>query len=152
MKLDNLNHWLTLLANVGVLVGIIVVAVELQQTQIEMRAETSTLRAEMARQNDITALELGMSELTQKIVGGEDLTLPERSRATAFFRNLFRYYENLHYQNQLGVLDVEIWEANLNTIRNICTRNPAYTYMYPDGLSGTLRASFLEFLEEICGS
>ena len=136
----------------GVLAGIIVVAVELRQTQTEMRAETSTLRAEMARQNDITAIELGMSELTQKIVEGEDLTQQERSRVNGFFRNLFRYYENLHYQNQLGVIDVEIWEANLNTIRNICNRNPAYTYMYPDGFTLTLRASFLEFLEEICGN
>jgi len=40
MQLDDLNKWLTLAANVGVLAGIIFLAIELQQNTNMMQAQT----------------------------------------------------------------------------------------------------------------
>ena len=40
MKNENLHRWLTLAANLGVLVGIILVAVELRQNLTAVRAQT----------------------------------------------------------------------------------------------------------------
>ena len=63
MNLDSLNSWLTLIANVGVLVGILVVAIELSQTQIAMQAESSATRTQMDIENRKLGYELGINEI-----------------------------------------------------------------------------------------
>ncbi len=40
MKIDNLNKWLTLLGNLGVILGIIFLAMEIQQNTNMMQAQT----------------------------------------------------------------------------------------------------------------
>ena len=40
MKLDNLNKWLTLIANVGVLSGIVFLAIEVQQNSNAISSQT----------------------------------------------------------------------------------------------------------------
>ena len=44
MNAESLNKWLTLGANIGVLIGLIIVVMELQQTQVMMSAEASMQR------------------------------------------------------------------------------------------------------------
>ncbi|MCP5347135.1 MAG: hypothetical protein R3F41_14225 [Gammaproteobacteria bacterium] len=150
MNLKNLNEWLTLGANIGVLIGIFVVAIELQQTQVEMRAESNTTRKEMARQNDLIARDLRISELTQKIREGGELTFTERTDAATFFRSLYRHFENLHFQHEQGVLDEETWQSINDSILVQC-ESPMYRYLFPEGLNQVLyRVSFREFVNSAC--
>ncbi|NQV69436.1 MAG: hypothetical protein HQ498_05360 [Pseudohongiella sp.] len=153
MKLNTINEWLTLIANVGVLIGIIVVAVELQQTQIAMQGEASTVRAEMSQQITREALEFGVIESTNKIGNGEELSQIEREEVRTFFLGLLRFLENQHYQNQIGILDKEQWESNRRTIENMCIgNNIPYSYIYPNGVfNASFRESFLELLNPPCG-
>lgn len=51
MDSNSVSKWLTLGANFGVLVGLIVVVLELQQTQVIMSAESSMQRVQMSREN-----------------------------------------------------------------------------------------------------
>jgi len=151
MKFDKLNQWISLLANLGVLVGIIVVAVELQQTQTEMRGEASTMRAEMMRQTNMWALELNMAEFGLKVQGGEVPNPHEMEQARAFFGNILRYFENLHYQHEIGILDEEIWQANSRAMNSMCKgKNLEFSAVFPDGVTGGYRASFTELINPPC--
>ena len=150
MNLDKFNEWLTLIANLGVLIGIFVVAVELQQTQIQMQGESSTMRAEMARQNNALGLELGLRDFTDKIENGEEHTPEEINKIRTYFNSMLRYYENLHYQKEIGILDDEIWASNVRGSFNMC-RSSAFSFIYPNGFGGaSFRESFVEFMSLQC--
>lgn len=152
MNFEKLNHWLTLLANLGVLIGIFVVAVQLQQTQTEMSAESSTIRTEMLQQINNDALAYHIGDLQNKIEAGEELTSIESDQARTFFNNLLRFFENLHYQNQIGVLDEEIWKGQLTNIIRMCSgNNILYSHLYPEGITSTsYRESFRELMGPSC--
>jgi hypothetical protein len=148
MNSDNLNKWLSLGANLGVLVGLIVVVLELQQTQIVMSAESSMQRAQMSRENASMAARNNIAEIETKLAAGQELTPEEERNASEFAGNLLRHYEVMHYQNQIGVLDEEIWDNNANGIRSFVS-SPLMTYLYPDwpksGIALRLRKSFVDF-------
>ncbi len=152
MNLEKLNQWITLLANLGVLAGIIVVAIELRQTQTEMQGEASTMRAEMMRQTNLWALEFNIDEFGRKVSEGEEPNSDETQRARTFFSNILRYFENLHYQHEIGILDEEIWEANTVTIDRMCRgENLPFSYAYPNGITGSgYRSSFVELINPPC--
>jgi hypothetical protein len=52
MNLDNLNKWLTLLANLGVMAGVIFLAIEVRQNQ-GMLEETNRLNRFQARTGSV---------------------------------------------------------------------------------------------------
>ena len=124
MNTDKLNNWLALIANLGVLIGIIVVVVELRQTQTAMQADASTVRTEMAIENNRLAIENGFGAISGKLAAGETLTEDESKTIRLRWGRQLRYFENLHYQWQLGVLDEEIWQANpKNRMTAFCRRD-----------------------------
>jgi hypothetical protein len=153
MNLDKLNKWLILLSNLGVLVGVVVVAVELQQTQIAMQAEASTLRAQMAIENGNIRIHNFLDELAGKIANGEELSREERVQALDWHNRMLRFFENLHYQRELGLLDDEIWRANLTGIVTQC-ESPLFNYLLPDwgnsAGASTFRSSFVNLVMASC--
>ena len=106
MNSDRINRWLTLGANVGVLVGIILLIVELDQNREMMRAQT---RNEIAAEiidllTDITNNEQYAS-VHRRALAGEELTADEEYQFRVRTIALFRYFENVHYQYRLGLYD-----------------------------------------------
>ena len=152
MNIDKLNQWLSLIANVGVLAGILIVAVELRQTQTELRAESSTMRTQMIRDTNNASASINVRRIREKIDRNEDLSQEEDNQARSFMSNVLRYLENLHYQSQIGVLDNEIWNGNRNTILNMCKGgNDLYSHLYPNGVTGlSYRASFRDLINPPC--
>ena len=75
MQLDNLNKWLTLLANLGVVAGIVFLSLEIQQNQlvIEESNKLSRLQArttEIQMFNDWRTLAAGDAELSRIWLAG----------------------------------------------------------------------------------
>lgn len=151
MKSENLNKWLTLGANLGVLIGLLVVILELQQTQIVMSAESSMQRAQMSRENASMAARNDIAGIDAKLAAGQELSSEELQNATEFAVSLLRHYEVMHYQNQIGVLDEEIWENNADGVRSFVSGD-LFGYLYPDwpnrGIALRLRQSFIDFTLE----
>ena len=147
MIIGKLNDWLTLIANFAVLLGILVVVFELQQTQILMQAEAGTMRSELAIETQELDIEIRYRAITEKIISGTPLTEEEESNLERRWRHYLRYWENMHYQWELGILDEEIWEANLVGIRRF-SQNPSFTHLYPDWpnsfIASIHRKSFVE--------
>ena len=124
MDSDRLNRWLTLVANIGVLIGIILLLVELAQNREMMRAQT---RHDMAmgivEMQHAAAEDEQLADIMRRSLAGEELTPTERFRHRLRLNALLRYWEDVHYQYRLGLYDEpefssqrEAWRASfLNT-------------------------------------
>lgn len=118
MNMDQLNKWLSLLTNVGVLVGIALLVLELNQNTGLMRAEMHSMRAEAkaTRQMDQAnsgemlriMYEAGAAGFPQSPDGLDVLTPEDRYRFSSFLAGLSEAIQNWHYQCQQGFLDEEL--------------------------------------------
>lgn len=125
MDSDRLNKWLTLGANVGVLVGIILLIVELGQNRDMMRAQT---RNEIARATldvlNLTATSEKLSEVVVRSNSGGELTPAERLMYVTRSESVFRHFENVHYQYRQGLYDEIEFQHHLFTMTSVISRNP----------------------------
>jgi hypothetical protein len=112
MNLDNLNKWLTLAANVGVVAGLVFLVVEVQQnTNI---ARSSAYRESTQDMADWRALIASNPELTYiwdaYLRGRADsLDELESARLRQLLANAFGSYENAYYAYQLGIMGQSEW-------------------------------------------
>ena len=106
MESERLNRWLTLGANLGVLIGILLLVFELNQNRDLVRAQ---IRNELS-QGVIDILQLRaeneqLADILFRGDKGEELSPLESSRYTHFYRAFFRYVANVHYQYRQGLYD-----------------------------------------------
>ena len=124
MKMEGLNTWLTLIANVGVLAGIVFLAVELQQNTSMMRAQTrdsiteKTLIATAPWSNSSYAADIMWRGSNGEIASSSG---PDWVTYQALVSNIFRINENEFYQHEQGLFD----EAEFQGRLNIMARNMA---------------------------
>lgn len=106
MDTEKLNRWLTLGANVGVLIGLLLLVLELNQNHEMMRAQT---RHELAMGIvDIlkdTAASEQLSNALYRSARGDALTPEEQFQVDMRTNALFRYWEDVHYQYRAGLYD-----------------------------------------------
>ena len=125
MDSDRLDKWLTLGANVGVLVGIILLVVELGQNRDMMRAQT---RNEIARASldvlNLTATSEKLSDVVVRSNSGGELTPAERLMYVTRSESVFRHFENVHYQYRQGLYDEIEFQHHLFTMKSVISRNP----------------------------
>ena len=125
MDTDRLNRWLTLGANIGVLIGIAFVAIEIRQNTEMTRAQLTQSRAEVA----IAISELGVNsdylpDIIIKIRNGNDITEAEEFRYHAYLRAILRNLDNYLQQYNRGLLPDHIPGAVAATIRQNLVKNP----------------------------
>lgn len=120
MKFEELNQWLSLVANLGVLVGIIFLAVELNQNTSMMRAQTRDSVTE--KQMNFYQMLVTDSELTRKYVdNGGYLVDPDLFAAGTVFRAQLRMWENEWYQYQQGLFEDEEFAPRVETWKQVLT-------------------------------
>ena len=122
MNSERLTRWLTLGANIGVLLGLILLVLELDQNRELMRAQT---RHELAM-GIVEVLHVPASN--EQLAGvlyrghiGEQLTPQELYQFNLRSNALFRYWEDVHYQYRVGLYDEvefarqrEAWKASMS--------------------------------------
>jgi len=108
------------LGNLGEFVGAVGVVVSLVYLGLQLRQNTSSVRASSFNsmiQNSIRLLEhtFADSEFAALLARAErdpaDLSLEERVRWDAYMTAVFRHFGNLVYQNRVGALDAQMWES-----------------------------------------
>ena len=139
MDTDRLNRWLTFGANVGVLIGIILLIVELGQNRDMMKSQT---RNELAI--GIIDISRGIAENSEfadvlvRARADESLTPTEKLQYNNAMVALFRYWENVHYQYRMGLYDESefsthkvAWQIVINrdesTAQYWCERRHTYS-------------------------
>jgi len=113
MNAEKLNNWLGLGANIGVLIGILLLVYELNQNremtaaQIRNEATASRVNIALSRASNGDLADI----IYRGMVLGEELSPVERSRYETWSGANFRDWENLSYQHRMGLLDSDEYSA-----------------------------------------
>ncbi len=106
MNTDRLNRWLTLGANLGVLVGLMLLVLELDQNHEMMRAQTRhELAMGIVDLLQVPASNQQLADLMYRAGTGGELTPQETFQFNMRTNALLRYWEDVHYQYRVGLYD-----------------------------------------------
>ena len=117
MKLKNINigQSLAILANVGVLAGLILVAIELNQNTEQLTLELQWQINEQMIQNNRDFVGDSSSEIFEKLVTEpDDLTFAEFQAAAALLFNLLSVWEDRFFLYEAGLLEEENWKSYID--------------------------------------
>jgi hypothetical protein len=120
MKMDKLNKWLTLTANIGVLAGIVFLAIEINQNTESNQAQT---RSDVAS-NHVWLWEMmldnGIQELfDQASTNDIEPGSPDYRTFRSYSRTLFVVWENEWYQYTRGLYDDDSFRAQRERWRDV---------------------------------
>ena len=115
--MENYNKWISILANLGVLAGLILVAFELDQTNDLMAAQDryNRLSALTASQN-LYLQNVDTVAITNKVAAGDELTPGEQLALDIVRRNSMRLREWTYRELPIGELPIEQWKRGLDSI------------------------------------
>jgi len=123
MNSDSVNRWLTLSANVGVVIGLILLLIELDQNSDLVRAQIHQTRsdAHVWMKEESANSEFLLPALEEfRLAGGtsdmgamDRLTPIEAARVKLSMEAAHQDYDNLFYQYQQGYLDEEFYRYRI---------------------------------------
>ncbi len=147
MRSNQLNRWLTLGANLGVLIGILFLAAEIRQTNTIAKAEVRN----SLTQSVYTLLEMQrdprqIAVLERADEDWESLSTEERILLSSFASAIFRHYENAYYQHEYGVYETEQFAAEIADLDDSLT-TPFLAFYWEHGSWGH-GARFRDFVEQ----
>lgn len=118
MNTDLLNKWLSLGANLAVLIGIALLVFELQQNRQMVRAQTrAEISSELTNLLSQVAGDPQLASLIRRADNGEELTPDEANQYGHRSAAMFRYFENVHYQFRQGLYDESEYFAHKDAWR-----------------------------------
>ena len=125
MNADNVNRWLILGANIGVLVGLALLIVELDQNSDLVRAQIHqarsdnfvSLKAELANTEHLLPVLANFTPAggPAHISALQELDPIERARLRQYWDGRIGGYDNLHYQYKQGFLDDDFYNSRVLT-------------------------------------
>jgi hypothetical protein len=150
-----ITEWLSVLTNLGVLIGVALLVVELNQNAELMRAEIHALRAEAKVDRQMSMANSGEMVRIMQLAysagfptdsqGLNVLNAEERFRLAAFIAGLKEAVGNWHYQCQKGMLDDELCRSGYRAqVRNLTLMSHAMSIELTD-----VRESFLADIRKI---
>ncbi len=124
MAVNRINQWLTLGANIGVVIGLILLLIELDQNSDLLRAQIHQARSDTHvghRLNDVesdkwTAIRMKLAEngYQRDVTSVDALTPEELFRFRDYIAARHTDLDNLYYQYQQGYLDEEYYRYRVS--------------------------------------
>lgn len=147
MDSEKLSHWLTVLANFGVLIGILFLVLEMQQNQELMQVQIQQSRAELAANISMNTAESDyFVPLTFKNLNGEPLDAEERTRLANYMRAMVVHHENNYLQYADGMLnDYTLFQ--IQVFASGVIRNIPYNQDWWDRNKIAFQPDFVEFID-----
>jgi hypothetical protein len=149
MEANKVNRWLTLGANIGVLIGIMLLVVELSQNREMIRAQT---RNDVSRQISDHLSTMGsnrqLSSLKRRAETGEELSVDDEYQYFLLFVANKRLWENIHYQYLHGMFDEFEFDAERAAWRRLVNQNKAFARNWCP-VRKSFSAVFVEELESL---
>ena len=113
MKRIDFGQSVAILANVGVITGIIFLAIELRQNNQMMVSQTrSNIATSLSSTLNPVTTDAELAEAIYRLDTGEGVTGAEEYRISLYDEQLFRYWENAHYQYRRGLYDENEWAGH----------------------------------------
>lgn len=153
MRTDGLNRWLTLGANIGVVIGIAFLVVEINQNTVSTRiaARTSATQGHI----DYMAHVLDSSVLASaaaKTWANEELSHLETTQLIIFHELRWRHYEGVFYLYQNGVISDQEWTGYESGITQSFQDDGVFWKISRDSWESTkskLSEDFAAYVEEL---
>ena len=124
MKKIDLGQGLSILASLGVIAGIVLLAYELNQTRHMAAAQTrNELQQGLVDMLLVTADNRQLAEVIVRANLGEELAAAEYLMYRLRSESVFRYWENVHYQYREGLYDEVEFSKHLETMEAVLKRN-----------------------------
>lgn len=124
--LERSARWLSLGANLGALLGVVILIFELQQTRELTRAQ---IRHEMAagivELLQVPAADEQLADILLRAETGAALTDVEQFRFELRTNALLRYWEDVHYQHRAGLYDPQEFDRQRDAWRESLNRGAA---------------------------
>jgi hypothetical protein len=141
------NSWLTLGANIGVLIGIILLVVELDQNREMIRAQTrNEISQQLVERLSLLSSSTALSSVKRRAERGEELSEDEEHQYYLMFVANMRAWENIHYQYRQGLFDEREFNAEKLAWQLVSNRNEAFSRNWCI-LHATLSPDFVAELE-----
>jgi hypothetical protein len=133
MDTDRLNRWLTLITNLGVVAGLIFLAVELNQNT----KATIAAASETVTNQSLDYFALGMdnqviARARHKNNVGEELSAFEKDQLRWHQYYNFRVFENVFLQYRRGYFEIREWERYEKIIHSRLTTDPFAQQMWEE--------------------
>ena len=112
MDTGKLNRWISLGANIGVLLGIVFLAIELRQNNELLAAEARFNRLSVILESATVIVENGdLAEIFWKVEAGQSLTPVEQVRIDYFLRRVFSVMQWTYFELSESNYPMERWRA-----------------------------------------
>jgi len=158
MKVDRLNQWLTLAANLGVLAGILLVVFELGQNRDELAQNRQMIRAQTRNEVAVQLVNLmsqvasdpELASILNRAWSGEELSAREVVQFNHRTIAMLRYFENVHYQYRQGLYDESEFATQQEAWRDFLANRSTVVFWcgYRHTLSAEFRVAFESLMTE----
>jgi hypothetical protein len=146
-----LGDWLTVLANLAVVAGIVFLAVEVRQNTQMMQAQVNQSRTESAMSEQQALFNSDYMPTTLvRVQRGEELTPEEMIRYEAWIRGFSRNMDNQLWQHRNGLLGDNIPRSVRNAVRNVIGASTIATEVW-DRQEVGFTDEYVAFVEEAIG-
>lgn len=126
MNAESLNRWLTLLANIGVVAGLVLLAIQIRQNTDMLRVQMSHSRSETAQSEQQAVFNSPyIPEVLSKVRSDEELTYEEMIRYESYFRAFHRNQDNILWQYNQGFLGSNIPRSVRLAVRTVVGQSRA---------------------------
>jgi hypothetical protein len=132
----------------GLIASLVFVGLELRQSREIAIADIYQQRSAMLI--EVHAIRLSsdlLHDTISKVTAGESLTDAEQGLLTTAFLPMFSYWENNHFQYQMGLMPEEQWNASRNAMRNYIGRAGFLEWWQGERLR--VRKSFADAVDEV---
>ena len=154
MKHENLNNWISLVANIGVLVGIIFVSIELSQAN---RIGTNSAESDLSdKLSDLSDMRITNSDLFVKLQNNDELSPKENIETAGVSVKYVAFWASVESTFRNGLIEDYVYDIYVSGIRSTYSAYPGLRPFfastrdaanYRKGTSGTIDVQ-LEELEK----
>ncbi len=147
MNIKKLAHWLTIIGNLGIITGLILVAVELNQNTASNKgaayqtwvAANLALNSSLIQLNSSGEVVAGMSDAT-------NLSADTHAPFSMWHLGYFQQIQATDYLYQTGVLDRDLWEGEIHRAAGHLAL-PGVHQWWDAGGKTQLNPEFVELIE-----
>lgn len=158
MHTERINKWLTLLANFGVLVGIIFLAVEVRQSnRIAIATTEISVRDQFKTNNELVLANDAVAELLVKAADADaEFSAVETEKLYAYLYAHINTWMSIEIAYENGMLPRATFEVALDDVRGVLQDYPALQPLvretmgsFPSVTDSHVYAAMREVLEDI---
>ena len=147
MDSDRLNRWITLGANLGVLVGVFLLIIELRQNTESTELQAAQSYVALSHELDFRIVD-DPSLIALFLIPPDERTPQESRRLDRWYFGSLRTWENGFFLHRRGVLDDDLWSGQAAFMADLLRDSDELRDYYQSNRRHFSK-SFMEFLDQL---